>query len=78
MQAYLTELLTAKAWLEVAATMATVSAVTSVFFMEPAPEYLFELVGGVCSPFDELTMREKLKSSCSERHSPMNLLNKTI
>lgn len=78
MQAYLTELLTAKAWLEVAATIATVSAVTSVFFMEPAPKYLLKLVGGVCSPFDELTMREKLKPSCSGRHRPMNLLKKFV
>ena len=74
MQAYLTELLTAKAWLEVAATMATVSAVRNVFFMEPAPEYLLKLVGGVCSPFDEPTMREKLEPICSECHRPMNLL----
>jgi len=73
MQAFLTELLTANAWVVVAATMTTVNVVRNVFFIMPA-SCVSNLFGGVCSPFDEANMPELSASRCSRRHRPMKFL----
>ena len=76
MQAYLTELLTAKAWVVVAATMTTVNVVRNVFFIVPASS-VSNLLGGVCSPFDEANMTESSAPRCSGRHRSMKFLKIT-
>jgi hypothetical protein len=73
MQAFLTELLTANAWVVVAATMTTVNVVRNVFFIMPASS-VSNLLGGVCSPFDEANMPESSASRCSRRHRSMKFL----
>ena len=73
MQAFLTELLTANAWVVVAATMTTVNVVRNVFFIMPASS-VSNLLGGVCSPFDEPNMPESSAPRCSERHRFMKFL----
>ena len=73
MQAFLTELLTANAWVVVAATMTTVNVVRNVFFIMPASS-VSNLLGGVCSPFDEANMPESSAPRCSGRHRSMKFL----